>query len=128
MTKRLHDKPDHWSDIVGMPDDWDKKNIEALIKKFEHRRFIVEGFTISGKKLIDLCVAEAKRAHQLDGAGSIKNPLGIKSRDSGASVKLTLPVVLEKEITEAYPTMFRDNKHHKWFFDNFRQFRVAERY
>ena len=65
MTKRLHDNPDHWSDIVGLPDDWDKKNIEALIKKFERRKFAVEGHVISGKTLIDLCVAEAKRAHQL---------------------------------------------------------------
>lgn len=128
MTKRLQDNPNHWSDIVGMPDDWDKKNIQALIKKFERRKFIVEGHTISGKTLINLCVAEAKRAHQLDGAGSVRNPFGIKSKDSGAAVKMTLPVVLEKEISEAYPTMFRDNRHHKWFFDNFGQFRIAERY
>lgn len=67
MAKRIEKAPDHWSDVTGMPDEWDKKNIQALIAKFEKRKFTVEGFLISGKKLIQLCVAEAKRSHQLDG-------------------------------------------------------------
>ena len=127
MGKRLREKPEHWSDVVGMPDDWDKKNLQALIKKFNRRRFNVEGHIISGKALIDLCREEAKRSHQLDGSGAIANPHGIKSKESGARVRMSLPIVLEREITEAYPTIFRDTQHHEWFFKNFPQFRVASK-
>lgn len=124
MAKRIHDKLDHWSEAVGEPDDWDKKNIQTLIKNFERRKFQVEGFVISGKKFIQMCVAESKRAHQLDGANARFNPKGIKSKEIDARVRLSLPVVLEAEISLAYPAMFKDNSQHEWFIKNFPQFRI----
>lgn len=124
MAKRIEKNPDHWSEVTGMPDDWDKKNIEALLAKFEKRKFKVEGFVISGKRLIQLCVAEAKRSHQLDGANAMRNPRGIKSKGIDARIRLSLPTVLEAEISMAYPAMFKDNNQHEWFIKNFPQFRV----
>lgn len=124
MAKRIEKAPEHWSDATGMPDDWDKKNIEALIRNFEKRKFKVEGFVISGKRFIQLCVAEAQRAHQLDGINALSNKNGMKSKDIEARVRLSLPTVLEAEISLAYPAMFKDNAQHEWFIKNFPQFRV----
>ena len=124
MVKRIENKPEHWSDIQGMPDDWDKKNIETLIRNFEKRKFTVEGFIISGKKLIQLCVAESRRAHQLDGINALSNKLGMKSKDIEARVRLSLPTVLEAEISTAYPAMFKDDRQHEWFIKNFPQFKI----
>lgn len=125
MAKRLREGPKHWSDVVGMPDDWDKKNIQALLDKFYKRKFTVEGFVISGKKLIQLCVYEARKAHQLDGHLAVQNKYGLKSKDSDLRVRLTLPIVLEREITEAYPAMFKDDAQHEWFYKNFPEFRIV---
>lgn len=123
-AKRIHDKLDHWSEAVGAPDEWDKKNIETLISNFNKRKFKVEDFTISGKKLIELCVAESRRAHQLDGHNAIFNPRGVKSKESDARIRLSLPIILEQEISLAYPAMFKDDAQHEWFIKNFPQFRI----
>lgn len=124
MAKRIEKAPEHWSDATGMPDDWDKKNIEALIRNFEKRKFKVEDFIISGKKFIQLCVAESRRAHQLDGINALSNKHGMKSKAIEARVRLSLPTVLEAEISLAYPAMFKDNAQHEWFIKNFPQFRI----
>lgn len=122
--KRIEKTPGHWSDVTGLPDSWDKKNIETLIRNFEKRKFKVDEFIISGKRLIELCVAESKRAHQLDGHNAIFNPRGVKSKESDARVRLSLPIVLEQEISLAYPAMFKDDAQHEWFIKNFPQFRI----
>lgn len=124
MTKQIRDNPNHWSDTVGAPDEWDEKNIRTLIDKFYKRKFTVEGHVINGKQLINLCVAEAKRAHQLDGHNALKNKHGLKSKDSDMRIRLTLPIVLEREISLAYPAMFKDDAQHEWFIKNFPEFRV----
>lgn len=122
--KRIEKTPGHWSDVTGLPDSWDKKNLETLINNFSKRKFKVEDFTISGKRLIELCVAESKRAHQLDGHNAIFNPRGVKSKESDARVRLSLPIALEQEISLAYPAMFKDDAQHEWFIKNFPQFRI----
>lgn len=124
MAKRIEKKPDHWSETVGTPDDWDKKNIETLIRNFEKRKFQVEKQVISGKLFIELCVAESKRAHQLDGANAMFNPTGMKSKEIEARVRTSMPIVLQDEILLAYPAMFKDDAQHEWFIKNFPQFRV----
>lgn len=108
-----------------MPDDWDKKNIRALLDKFYKRKFTIEGRQISGKTLIELCVAEARRDHQLDGHNSLQNPFGVKSKDSDLRVRLAIPIVLEAEISTAYPAMFKDDEQHEWFIKNFPEFRIV---
>jgi len=124
MAKRIEKKPEHWSETVGVPDDWDKKNIETLIRNFEKRKFQVEKQVISGKLFIEMCVAESKRAHQLDGANAMANPTGMKSKGIEARVRTSMPIVLQDEILLAYPAMFKDDTQHEWFIKNFPQFRI----
>lgn len=122
--KRIEKAPEHWSDAVGQPDEWDKKNIQTLIRNFEKRKFQVEKQIISGKLFIEMCVAESKRAHQLDGANAMFNPKGMKSKEIEARVRTSMPIVLQHEILLAYPAMFKDDAQHEWFIKNFPQFRV----
>lgn len=125
MSKRIEKAPDHWSQTIGKPDDWDKKNIEALLANFKRRKFTVEGVTITGKHFIEMCVAEAKRAHQLDGHNIMANPKGIKSKESDMRVRTSMPIVLQDEILLAYPAIFKDDYQHEWFIKNFPEFRVV---
>ena len=119
------DVENKWSDTIGMPDDEDYKNICTIIRNFEHKYFNIEGFKITGKEFIKMCVDESKMAHGLDGKNAKLNPYGVKT--DKARVNMSLPIPLEQTISQAYPTMFRDKNHHKWFFERFPQFRVSER-
>lgn len=114
-----------WSETIGMPDEEDYQNICIIIRNFERQYFMIEGFKITGKEFIKMCVDESKMSHGLDGEGAKLNPYGVKT--DKARVNLSLPIPLEQTISKAYPTMFRDKNHHKWFFDRFSQFRVSER-
>ncbi len=126
LGKRIQDNPDHWSDIVGMPDDWDKKNLEALIGKFCKQKFTIEGITISGRRWIDLEVADARRSHGLDG-GLRGNDVGLKSEGTDSHVYSAVPTPLYNAIQQSYPTLFRDKKHYYWFLRNFPIFRITKK-
>jgi hypothetical protein len=134
MPKIINDEaPDHWSQIVGMPDDWDKKNLTNLINTFKKKTFTftdAKGVkrSTSGAAWIKYEVEDAKRSHQLDGAGTIANPFGVKSKESDMRITTAMPNELHREISESYPTIFRDKKHHSWFVKNFPEFRIASRH
>ncbi len=126
MAKRLEKKPDHWSDIVGMPDEFDKKNIQTIINNFKRQKFNVEGAMITGKMFIELEVADAKRMHQ---AESGWNPYNMKAQETESRAVIAMPIPLDMIIKEAYPTMFRDTKHFGWFMKHFgKEFQIAEKY
>lgn len=130
---RNDDKPEHWSDIVGMPDEWDKQNITNLINTFKVTPFTFtkdDGTTYkrTGAQWIKAEVADSKRQNQTEGVGEISNPFGVKSKDSDMRIGTAIPRLLWHEIQEAYPTMFRDTKHYTWFVKNFPEFRVTAKF
>jgi len=125
MTKvRNTNKPDHWSDINGNPDDWDVKNIRRLINNFYKRRFSIEGQVIDGKTYIKMCVDEAK---YIQDAESTFNKFNVKSDELESRCLYTMPPELNQEILEAYPTLSRVKEHVFWFWKNFPEFRVAQK-
>lgn len=128
MTKRLQDNPDHWSEIAGMPDEWDRQNLAALINKFKKRKFKVEGFIINGATLIKMCRDEARKSHQLDGVADVRNPYNFKVKDTEMRAVSSLPQALDKEIQLAYPTLFRNKKHFSWFIKKFPEFKISDKY
>lgn len=133
MPKRNHEKPEHWSDIVGMPDQWDKKNLTNLINKFKRQNFTFTDKTgkkhvASGAVWIKYEVADSKKSHELGGVGEIANPFGVKSKDSDMRVATAMPNELHRLIQETYPTLFKDKKHFGWFVKNFPEFRVTAKY
>lgn len=125
MPKRVEENPDHWSDIVGLPDEWDKRNLTALINNFKKEKFTFKRKTFTGAQWIRDEVADAKKQHQTDGAA---NPFGLKVKDTEVRIGTAIPNVLWSRIEESYPTMFRDRKHFNWFVKNFREFVVPGRW
>lgn len=130
MAKRNAANPNHWSDIVGMPDTWDKQNITNLINTFKKTPFTFEnGTTMSGAQWIKTEIKDAKKQHQQEfKASQSDNPFGVKAKESDTRIGTAIPNVLWDKIQEAYPTMFRDRKHFDWFIKNFPEFRVAGRW
>lgn len=128
MAKRIQDNPDHWSDIMGLPDEWDVQNLQALIGKFKKRKFSIEGKVITGATYIRMCVAEARHSHGMDNAFTASaNPYNEKIKNSEMRAMTTLPPELNKEILEAYPAMFRDKKYSYWFAKHFPEFKIANK-
>lgn len=113
------------ADAVGDPDEWDVQNITNLINAFKKRKFIVEGHTITGKTLIDMCRDEARASHGVNQF----NPFNIKSKDSDARAVTAIPQALWDEIGNTMPTVFREKKHFEWFLRHFgKQFMIPEKY
>jgi len=124
LGKRIAEGPEDWSKIIGDPDDWDKKNLMALINKFAVQTFDVEGTKITGKAWIELEVADARRSHGLDGTQP-GNDVGKKTKDM--HVYSAIPTPLHNAIQQSYPTIFRDKKHYYWFLKNFPMFRITRK-
>lgn len=109
MTQKTKD----YSKAVGMPDDWDIKNIQSLISKYE-RAFPGE---------IDAAIAEAKESQEYAYNDFSATP----NKNSTMRHCLVLPAGLHMLIKEAYPTMFKDKKHRHWFMKKFRKFTVPKK-
>lgn len=116
-----------WADIVGMPDAEDKQNLTNLINTFKSTKFTFkDGSSVMGRDWIRAAQQGAARDHQLETLG--QNDFGVKIKDSEMRTGAAIPNVLWAKIQEAYPTMFRDRRHHDWFMRNFPEFRIAKRY
>ena len=132
MAKTIQNKPEHWSEIVGMPDEWDKKNLTALINKFKRQTWYFTDKNgvkrgIKGRDWIIYERKDARDSHQLNASGFGANPYGIKSKETGMRVQTAIPNELWHQIELAYPTMFRDIKHYNWFLKNFKEFRITDK-
>lgn len=113
--KNYDEKPE-LGDIVGLPDDWDKKNITNLIRNFE---------TAFPGAIKENQIA-AKAEYEKTRAAS--NKYGELIKSSGTRHIMTLPNALVREIEEAYPLMFRDKNHFEWFVKNFNDLVLPEAY
>lgn len=107
-----------WSAVVGMPDAFDKKNIQSLIRAYEQ--------TFPGK--IKYLVDGEKEDEEAYGHGGTFDPYLVKNKGSDMRKVLVIPAELVQELKKGYPTIFTDKKHFAWFVKNFPQFRVADKY
>lgn len=90
-------------EVIGMPDDWDKRNIQNLIKNY-HRKY---------PSNIPTAIKHGRELSGYDTRAKLKDNVVL-----GRHV-LELPADLANEIELAYPTMFRDKDHLAWFKKNF---------
>lgn len=99
MPKRTTDDKYSWKDAVGMPDEWDRQNIQTIINNYHHK-------------------------HPQDIPRAIKQGREAPDTEKGNSVMgkhvLELPAGLYATIEKAYPTMFHDKDHLAWFKKNFK--------
>lgn len=90
------------------PDEWDKNNIEELIKTYEL------AFPYPHKESLQLCIEEN------DNIKAKRNKKGI--------LKMTtrLPVPFSIALKQGYPIMLTDKVQSKWFRENFPQFSLIK--
>jgi len=106
-----------WSDVVGMPDEADKKNL----------RFIIDLYEKIHPGEIAQVVAWEKRQEDENSFGGADDFL-IKNKQSDLRKVLAMPPNLVGTIKDSYPTLFKDKNHFRWFVLNFPEFRVSKRY
>lgn len=107
-----------WSKVVGMPDAFDKKNIQSLINAYEA--------TFPGR--IKTLIDEERKDEADNGHNGVFDPYLLKNKGSDMRKVLVIPAELAQELKTGYPTLFTDRNHFAWFVKNFPQFRVADKY
>jgi len=127
-----------WKDVVGDPDDKDRKNIQILIKNFSKEKFkecqvydmdcdqktCKHKPTILGQHWIGWCMAATKRDTHLD---TKTNPYAIKNKEAESRLLTSLPTVLFARIGNTMPTVFREKSHMEWFVKNFKSFLLPKK-
>lgn len=121
--RRLHETPDDWSSLAGMPDDWDKQNLTNLINNFKREKFSVKNRVITGKQLIVAVSATARKKQEMT-TNAFNRDTGIRDKSTGYRVELSVPTVLLNRILQAYPVILRDDRQYAWFIKNFPEFKV----
>lgn len=115
---RLQDTPEDWSSLTGLPDAWDKKNLSNLINNFKKEKFTVHGRLLTGSQLIAAVVATARKKEDAN-TNAFNIDTGIRDKESGYKVDMSVPTVLMNRILEAYPVILRDDRQYEWFCKNF---------
>jgi hypothetical protein len=129
MGKKIAELDGDYSDIVGMPDDWDRQNIKALIDLFKSTVFPLEiaggkKINVRGDVLIKQCVADSRRYHQ-NSIDLSRKGHNLKSVDSELRAVMTMPTILDHKLRQGYPTLFK-GKHLTWFLRNFPEFKISK--
>lgn len=114
MAKRLQEKPDNLSDLIGLPDAQDKTNIRNILKNYD----------AANPGQIKATIIEARKEVQDNQLGIY----GVSNKSAQGRRVLELPEGLLRTIEEAYPLMFADKKQLAWFCRNFKELLVVEKY
>lgn len=101
------------ADAIGLPDEEDRKRIMDRILKYEHEH--------PGE-----IIAIRDHARQLSKA--TKNKHGVVNEESRRRYLFELPEELGHWMGQAYPLMFREPSHTRWFAKNFKELLIPERY
>lgn len=141
MSRRLRDKDYGWKDVIGMPDQWDKKNLTVLINNFMKEKFAIclehqavnkckppecrSVKLMTGAQWAKAELEDSKKQNQSD---DVFNPYGIKIKDSELRIGTAMPNVLWQRISDTAPTLFTDKDHYAWFIKNFPMFKVSQRF
>ena len=109
------------ADAIGLPDKEDKERIQRWILKYEkenpgefkfHRDFAKERLKDPTFGVVD----EVTASSGVGGAGANRRYL------------FELPVPFGNWLSQAYPLMFKDKRHTRWFCKNFPELMIPERY
>lgn len=104
-------------DSIGMPDDWDKKNIQRLINSFDKKH----------PNLNKLSVMSARYEYDNYIDKMKVGDFNVKSKHLDMRHVVTMHPLFAKELEKSYPGIFRYTEHTLWFAKNFPQFRIAKR-
>ncbi len=104
-------------DAIGMPDDWDKRNIQRLINNFEQRHPGLNRESVAAARWEYNNVVDRLQVGDYN----------VKSRHLDMRHLVTMHPLFAKELEKSYPGIFRFTEHTIWFAKNFEQFRIAKR-
>ena len=104
-------------DAIGMPDDWDKRNIQRLINNFEQRHPGLNAQSVASARWEYDNVVDRLKVGDFN----------IKSKQLEMRHLVTMHPLFAKELEASYPGIFRFKEHTVWFAKNFEKFRVAKR-
>lgn len=108
-------------DAIDLPDDVDKERIRRMILRYEKKN---PGYILN-------CIQEARAQHQYsDTMGKTKKAVKYGEVNEGISGRLLfeIPEELYRDIEDAYPVMFKNKKHFRWFVANFKELMIPEEY
>lgn len=99
------------ADAIGLPDKEDKERIERWINRYNEQH--------PGEFKFH---RDAARVH-------LKDPgFAIVDKQSARRYLFELPVPFGNWMGQAYPLMFKDKKHFRWFCDNFKYLLIPEKW
>lgn len=116
--RRNEATPDDWTQVVGAPDDWDKKNITNIINNFAKEKFTINGQLVNGAQLIIATIETARKKEEAS-TNVFNKDTGIRDKESGYKVDMSIPTPLMNTILEAYPMILRDDRMYSWFKKHF---------
>lgn len=124
---RNEEKPQDWTQVVGKLDDWDLRNMRNLINNFMKEKYTVHGKLMTGAQLIAVTVQTAKKKEEAS-TNVFTRDSGVRDKDSGYRVDMSIPTILLERILEAYPMILRDDRMYAWFCKHFgKLFAVRDR-
>lgn len=98
-------------DPIGLPDAQDIENIKAIFRRHE----------LAHPGEIDAYAADAKNSR-----AAALSEYGMTNMGAARRV-FSMPTPLLRTIEEAYPLMFRNKKHMRWFAKEFPQFNCSNK-
>lgn len=90
--------------IGGMPDEWDRKNLEVIINLYDK--------TFSGRL--------KRMKHDIDFEQALKKHNPDSDRHDG----MWMPADLQEVIEAAYPSFWTNVRHKRWFLEKFPVFTI----
>jgi hypothetical protein len=84
----------------------------------------LKNFEKENPGLVAYTIAKEKKEHKDAGHGDFN----LVNEESHARHVFELPEELINTIDQAYPLMFRDKNHFKWFVKNFKFLMIADKY
>lgn len=109
-ANQLGGKKNLMSDVVGMPDNEDKANIQLIIDNYEKE------FPGQIEDTITLARSFAK------------GEFNTVDKNSNRRYILELPPMLVGRLEEYIPTIFKDKRHFAWFCKNFKKLTITGKY
>ncbi len=111
--------------VIGLPDKEDWENICRIIDIYRKESIKRYGFDV----LVD-CIATARKDTEQHGGryDHIAKGFNLVNKDSNMRYVFEFPESFVTIIQKAYPIMFSDKEHFRWFCRNFATLRIAGRF
>lgn len=106
--------------VRGLPDEWDRKNIQSLIDVYDNVHPFPDPESID---MLTRGIRLKRKRQQID-----YNDFNELGKETALRHTLSIPSSLLAEIKKGYPNIIKDKLQYRWFLKKFPRFRVSDRY